>query len=78
MKQTQRQLIIRYCEVFGSITVREAFELGVNSPTKRISEISRDPRYVVEKVDEDSINRWGEQVHFRRYFIRKKEAEDVS
>lgn len=39
-QMAQRQKIIAWCETYGSITNREAvINLGINSPTKRISEI---------------------------------------
>lgn len=40
LSYTQRQKILRYMEEHGSITVREAFYIGINSPTKRLSEIN--------------------------------------
>lgn len=64
-KATQRNKILAYCDEHGSITVREAFtELGINSPTKRISEIRNCGDYTVTVVEERNENkRWN------RYFI---------
>lgn len=64
-KATQRSKILAYCAEHGSITVREAFtELGINSPTKRISEIRNCGDYTVTVVEErNGTKRWN------RYFI---------
>lgn len=70
-KGTQKGKILRYCAENGSITVREAFEkLYINSPTKRISEL-RQAGYEVESVEEKRINQHGEEVKYKRYFIRE-------
>lgn len=70
-KATQRGKILAYCAEHGSITVREAFtELGINSPTKRISEMRKSGEYTVTVVEERNENkRWN------RYFIAAKERE---
>lgn len=69
---TQRSKILAYCAEHGSITVREAFtKLGINSPTKRISEMKKSGEYKIEIVEEkDSAKRWN------RYFISKIEGEN--
>lgn len=66
---TQRDRIVKYCEERGSITIREAFiNLGINSPTKRISELRHDLSHEVTSIDECN----GE-THWKRYFIKKVE-----
>lgn len=71
---TQKGKILEYCEAHGSITIRDAFEkLKINSPTKRISELKR-AGYDVQSVMETRINANGDEVRFKRYFI--KEGED--
>lgn len=68
-KVTQRQKILNYCDEYGSITVREAFEkLNINSPTKRISELKASG-YDVSYIDVSKAKENGETVKFRRYFI---------
>lgn len=67
---TQRAKILNYCANHGSITVREAFELDINSPTKRISEMRKSENYDVQTVSETRIKRNGEKVRYNRYFIR--------
>lgn len=70
-KATQRGKILAYCAEHGSITVREAFtELGINSPTKRISEMRKSGEYTVTVVEERNENkRWN------RYFITRRESD---
>ena len=69
-KQTQRAKILNYCVEHGSVTIREAFEkLGINSPSKRISEMRHSPRYIVESTRVEKIKPDGEVVRFKRYFI---------
>lgn len=68
-KATQRSMILGYCAENGSITVREAFtELGINSPTKRISEIRKLGDYKVETTEE-SRTKNGVTKRWKRYFI---------
>ena len=71
-KATQKAKILAYCEKYGSITVREAFEkLNINSPTKRISEL-RASGYTVTSFVESRVNYKGETVRYVRYFIGKR------
>ena len=75
-KATQKNKILAFCEAYGSITVRDAFEkLNINSPTKRISEL-RAAGYEVETFEEKETNSLGETVRFNRYFIRKRACEN--
>ena len=68
-KATQRGQILAHCAEYGSITIREAFtELGINSPTKRISEIRKSGDYNVETIEESrTLN--GVTKRWKRYFI---------
>lgn len=67
-KVTQQKKILAYCNLNGSITVRDAFEkLKMNSPTKRISEMRASPLYEVEDVKEYSPD----GVPYKRYFIKE-------
>lgn len=75
-KATQKSKILAFCELYGSITVRDAFEkLNINSPTKRISEL-RAAGYEVETFEERDTNSLGESVRYNRYFIRKRAVEN--
>lgn len=76
-KATQKNKILAFCEKYGSITVREAFEkLNINSPTKRISELRASGQYDVETFEESNVNLLGETVRYNRYFIRKRVADN--
>ena len=71
-KETQWAKILAYCEKHGSITIREAFSLGINSPTKRISEMRYSLWYVVNDITEYIYTDEGKvKTKFKRYFIRE-------
>lgn len=71
-KETQWGKILAYCKLHGSITIREAFGLGINSPTKRISEMRHSPWYVVNDTTEYIYTDEGRvKTKFKRYFIRE-------
>lgn len=76
-KATQKNKILAFCEKYGSITVRDAFEkLNINSPTKRISELRASGQYDIEVFEENNVNGIGETVRYNRYFIRKRVGEN--
>ena len=72
MREKHKERILRYCEKHGSITVREAFGLDINSPTKRISEMRHSPQYIVDTIEDRRTNSDGIEVRFVRYFIKKR------
>jgi predicted ArsR family transcriptional regulator len=77
-KATQRNKILAYCAEHGSITVREAFtELGINSPTKRISEMRKSGDYKVETEEESRTDQNGITKRWKRYFITHVERDRV-
>ena len=67
----QKLMILEYCQEHGSITIREAFALNINSPSKRISEMRNSPFYVVEDKWEHGINSKGVKKRYKRYFIKE-------
>lgn len=74
--ETQRARILSYCKEHGSITIRDAFtELNINSPSKRISELRLSGKYDVQAVTETRRNKDGDDVRFKRYFIREVAAD---
>lgn len=76
-KATQKSKILAFCEKYGSITVRDAFEkLNINSPTKRISELRASGQYDIETIEESNENALGETVRYNRYFIRKRVVDN--
>lgn len=70
-KATQKAKILAYCNEHGSITVREAFNLDINSPTKRISEM-RHGGYDVQTIEETRVKSSGDTVRYKRYFIKSE------
>lgn len=77
MKVTQRNLILKYIEDFGSITPMEAFvDLGITKLATRISEMRKDG--VQFKIDTvKSKNRYGKTVHFAKYSFPTEEIVNV-
>lgn len=70
-KATQKAKILNYCKEHGSITVRDAcVKLDINSPTKRISEMRLSGLYDVQDIEETRVNDSGDEVRFKRYFIK--------
>lgn len=68
---TQGERILRYIDEFGSITPHDAFrDLGITKLATRISELKRDG-YRFDQKYEKSKNRYGEPVHFMRYWRAK-------
>ena len=64
-----RERVLNYIVTFGSITTKQAFEdLGCT----RLSEYIRQLRTELEIDDEieSGINRYGEKVHWKRYFLK--------
>lgn len=64
-----RERVLNYIVTFGSITTKQAFEdLGCS----RLSEYIRQLRTELEIDDEieTGINRYGEKVHWKRYFLK--------
>ena len=73
MKVTQRNLILKYIEDFGSITPMEAFsDLGITKLATRISEMRKDGmQFHIETVKRTS--RYGKTIHFAKYSLPTKE-----
>lgn len=66
--------VFNYIVEFGSITTKQAFEdLGCT----RLSEYIRRLRtkYQIADEIETGINRYGEKVHWKKYFIKGSESE---
>ena len=66
---TQAQRIIEYIKAHGSITSMEAFEMGITRLAAVVFDLRRNGIDVVTDTVE-SVNRYGEKVHFARYWIR--------
>ena len=68
IKKTAKERIFDFIKTFGSITTWEAFtELGIT----RLSEYIRQLREDYDVKDEllSRVNRYGEKVHFKRFWI---------
>ena len=66
-KETQRQKVLRFLRDFGSITALDAIrEFGIMRLAARIWEL-RKMGFSIEKVMEESLNRYGEKVRYARY-----------
>lgn len=65
---SQHDRILKYIDDFGSISPNEAFrDLGITKLATRISEMRRDGLDFSQKM-EFSKNRYGEKVHYMRYW----------
>lgn len=68
---TQGERILNYLDEFESITPLDAFrDLGITKLATRISELKQEG-YQFEQKYEKSKNRFGEPVHFMRYWRKK-------
>jgi len=66
-KITQRDMVLKYIQDFGSISSWEAYqELGITQLGTRIFELKA-RGYVFEKERVNTKNRYGKATHFDRY-----------
>ena len=63
--------VLAYCAAHGSITVRDAYKLDINSPTKVISNMRKSSRFDVQDIKETRVNLSGETKRYKRYFIKE-------
>lgn len=73
-KAIQISKILNYCNKYGSITVRDAYKLDINSPTKVISNMRLSGLYKVTDVEERRVNSNNERVRYKRYYISRVEV----
>ena len=72
MKQSQCEKVLWYIGLFGSITSLEAFtDLGCTRLASRICDL-RQRGYAIADKQEKSKNRFGEAVHYKRYYMVKE------
>jgi hypothetical protein len=77
MKDTQCKRILRYMQVFGSISTREAFnDLGVTRLASRIHDLKEQGIAISGKM-ETTKNRYGESVSYKRYRLAGKTLNDT-
>ena len=78
MKITQKDRIINYMREFGSITSKEAYDdLGITQLATRIKEL-KELGYEFNTKWENSKNRYGERVDFKRYYLADMVAENMN
>lgn len=68
---THNEKVLAYCKQHGSITVRDAYKLDINSPTKVISNMRKSPNYDVQQMEETRANNSGETKRYMRYYIKE-------
>ena len=68
---TQEQLVLQYIKDFGSISTLEAFkDLGITRLSAKIFNLRND--YNVRDSWDESVNRYGKKVRFKRYYLDEK------
>ena len=66
---TQKQLVLKYMEDFGSISPLEAFkDLGITRLAARISDL-KETGVKINSTTESAISRYGRRVHYSRYTL---------
>lgn len=66
-----KERIVRYIEEFGSITTRDAFiDLGCTRLSEYIRQIRLDR--IVNDEWIKGINRFGETIHYKKYYFKEK------
>lgn len=72
---TQCERIVDYIEQFGSISPLEAFrDLGITKLATRISEMRKQGKEFKQEYMK-AQNRFGETVHYMRYYLPEKEIK---
>lgn len=70
INMTQNERILQYMEDFGSISSLEAMQdLGVMRLASRISDLKK-LGYRIESETVTDKNRYGEKIHYSRYFLK--------
>lgn len=66
---TQKEMIVKYIQDFGSISTYEAFiDLGIARLASRINDLKNDG-ININKETIKAKNRYGKKVHYARYKI---------
>lgn len=64
-----RERVLDYIKEFGSITTKQAFvDLGCTRLSEYIRQLRLD--YDIDDEIENGFNRYGEKVHWKKYFMR--------
>ena len=70
MALPHKEKIVAFCKEHGSITVRDALLLDINSPRKCISVLRN--THDVQDIWETREKASGETVRYKRYFIKER------
>ncbi len=70
--EVQWKRVLTYMEEHGSITSAEAFDkIGV-SRLAEIVRVIKKQGFIIDSIPEKGKNRYGQEVHYKRYFIGGK------
>lgn len=68
---TQKERILNHLEKYGSITSWEAIrEYGITRLSQYIYLLRNENHLIVDEI-ENSINRFGEKVHYKKYILKE-------
>lgn len=77
MKISQKQRIINYIREFGNISTWDAYkDLGITQLGARIDQLKKEG-YEFKTEWESSVNRFGEKVDYKRYYLADMVAENM-
>lgn len=72
----QEERIVRFCKDNGSITAWQAMkELGIMRLALRIHDMRS--KYSITDIWVDDINRYGDKVRYKKYFVGGRIAENM-
>lgn len=72
----QEERIVRFCKDNGSITAWQAMkELGIMRLASRIHDMRS--KYSITDIWVDDINRYGDKVRYKKYFVGGRIAENM-
>jgi hypothetical protein len=70
-KMSNKERVLKYIEEFGSITSLDAFrDLGNTRLSASIWDLIHRDGYEIKSVTEKSKNRWQEETHYSRYYLK--------
>lgn len=65
---TQKERVLALLRSQARVTVRDLFQMGINSPTARISDL-RKAGYCIDHQDVTAPNQFGVNVEHREYWL---------
>lgn len=77
MKPSQKERILKYIKDFGSVSSYEAYrDLGITQLGARIWELKKDGIEIRTRW-KSSLNRYGEKVLYKEYYLEGEENERI-